>query len=145
MPTKVKLTVLAVGKLRDSWIKEGCAEYEKRVRAKLPLEVLEVKSADDLARRLPPRAELWALDERGRELSSTELADQLRRRMSAGSAGLTLLIGGADGLPEALLARAAVRWSLGRLTLPHRLVRLILLEQLYRALSIVRGEPYHRE
>lgn len=141
----VKLTVLAVGKLRESWVREGCAEYEKRVRARLPLEVIEVKAASELERRLPPRAEVWALDERGRELSSTELAEELRRRMSSGAQGIALLIGGADGLPPPLTARAQVRWSLGRLTLPHRLARLVVVEQLYRALSIVRGEPYHRE
>jgi 23S rRNA (pseudouridine1915-N3)-methyltransferase len=141
----VKLTLLAVGKLRESWVRDGCAEYEKRVRARLPLEVAELKSAADIERRLPPRAEVWALDERGRQLSSAELAEELRRRMSSGSAGLALLIGGADGLPEEVVRRAQVKWSLGRLTLPHRLARLVVLEQLYRALSIIRGEPYHRE
>jgi 23S rRNA (pseudouridine1915-N3)-methyltransferase len=141
----VKLTVLAVGKLREPWVREGCAEYEKRVRARLPLDVVEVRNSEDLERRLPPRAEVWALDERGREWSSSELAEELRRRMSSGSQGVALLIGGADGLPAELVKSAAVRWSLGRLTLPHRLARLVLLEQLYRALSIVRGEPYHRE
>jgi 23S rRNA (pseudouridine1915-N3)-methyltransferase len=65
--------------------------------------------------------------------------------MHSGSAGIALLIGGADGLPDELLAGARMRWSLGRLTLPHRLARLVVIEQLYRALSIVRGEPYHRE
>ena len=141
----MKLTLLAVGKLRESWVRDGCSEYEKRVRARLPLDVVEVKTAADLTRRLPPRAEVWALDERGRELSSAELAEELRRRMSSGAPGVALLIGGADGLPQELLAGARMRWSLGRLTLPHRLARLVVLEQLYRALSIVRGEPYHRE
>ena len=141
----MKLSVLAVGKLRESWVRDGCAEYEKRVRARLPLEVIELKTAAELERRLPPRAEVWALDERGREWSSLELAEELRRRMSSGSPGIALLIGGADGLPEPLVKRAQVRWSLGRLTLPHRLARLVLLEQLYRGLSIVRNEPYHRE
>jgi 23S rRNA (pseudouridine1915-N3)-methyltransferase len=141
----VKLTLLAVGKLRESWVRDGCSEYEKRVRARLPLDVIEVKAPGELQRRLPPRAEVWALDERGRELSSTELAEELRRRMSSGASGIALLIGGADGLPDELVKSARMRWSLGRLTLPHRLARLVVLEQLYRALSIVRGEPYHRE
>ena len=141
----MKLTVLAVGKLRESWVRDGCSEYEKRVRARLPLDVVEVKAASELTRRLPPRAEVWALDERGRELSSTELAEELRTRMSSGASGIALLIGGADGLPAEMVAGARMRWSLGRLTLPHRLARLVVLEQLYRALSIVRGEPYHRE
>jgi 23S rRNA (pseudouridine1915-N3)-methyltransferase len=141
----VKLSLFAVGKLRESWVRDGCAEYEKRVRARLPLEIVELKTAAEIERRLPPRFELWALDERGREWSSQELAEELRRRMSSGAPGVALLIGGADGLPAELVERARVKWSLGRLTLPHRLARLVVLEQLYRALSIVRGEPYHRE
>jgi 23S rRNA (pseudouridine1915-N3)-methyltransferase len=140
----VKLTILAVGKLRDAWIVEGCEEYRKRLRGKLPLDVVEVKDDRELERRLPPRARVWALDERGGQLSSEELAQSLGRAMGAGEQGLAFLVGGADGLPAPLLARADFRWSLGRLTLPHRLARLILLEQLYRAVSIVRGEPYHR-
>ena len=141
----MKLTVIAVGRLRDEWVRDGCQEYEKRVRAKLPFEIIELKSSTEIERRLPARHEVWALDERGVELSSTELAQKLRERMHAGSPGVTFLVGGADGLPAPLVTRAAFRWSLGRLTLPHRLARLILVEQLYRALSIVRGEPYHRE
>jgi 23S rRNA (pseudouridine1915-N3)-methyltransferase len=141
----MKLAVLAVGKLRDAWVKEGCDEYARRVQGKLPVEIVEVKSSADLERRIPPRYQVWALDERGKQLSSTELAGELRRHMDTGETGIAFLIGGADGLPADLTQRAHVRWSLGRLTLPHRLARLILLEQLYRALSIVRGEPYHRE
>src|SRR5262249_3036742 len=83
-----KLTLISVGKLREAWVRDGCEEYQKRVRARLPIEVVEVKAAGEIARRLPARAEVWALDERGRELSSAELADELRRRMSSGSAGL---------------------------------------------------------
>jgi 23S rRNA (pseudouridine1915-N3)-methyltransferase len=141
----VKLTVLAVGKMRDAWVKDGCEEYEQRVRRKLPFETIELKSTSEIARRLPARHEVWALDERGVQLSSAELAEKLRGKMSEGAAGVAFLIGGADGLPRELVDGARFRWSLGRLTLPHRLARLILVEQLYRALSIVRGEPYHRE
>ena len=99
------------------------------------LEVVEVKQTTELERRIPPRHELWALDERGRQLSSQELADGLARAMRSGRPGMAFLVGGADGLPAPLVARADVRWSLGRLTLPHRLARLILVEQLYRAVS----------
>lgn len=140
----MKLAVIAVGRLKEAWIQEGCAEYAKRVRGKLPLELLEVKDDGELVRKIPPRYKLWALDERGKELSSDELARALARAMNGGEQGLALTIGGADGLPRELLGRADFAWSLGRLTLPHRLARLIVLEQLYRALSILRGEPYHR-
>jgi 23S rRNA (pseudouridine1915-N3)-methyltransferase len=125
-------------------VQDGCAEYGKRVRAKLPLDLVEVKDDAELARKLPPRHKLWALDERGTQLGSDELAQRLQKLMNAGENGLTLVIGGADGLPREFVGRADFVWSLGRLTLPHRLARLIVLEQLYRALSILRGEPYHR-
>ena len=122
----------------------GCEEYARRMRGKLPLEVTEARDDADLPKRIPPRSKLWALDERGKQLSSDELAQALRTLMNGGEHGVAFVIGGADGLPRELVARADFVWSLGRLTLPHRLARLIVLEQLYRALSIVRGEPYHR-
>ena len=126
-------------------MRAGCEEYEKRVRSKLPINIVEVKAASEIERRLPARYAVWALDERGVQWSSLELAEKLRGKMTSGAQGVVFLIGGADGLPPELMARAEVKWSLGKLTLPHRLARLILLEQLYRGLSIVRGEPYHRE
>jgi 23S rRNA (pseudouridine1915-N3)-methyltransferase len=140
----VKLALLAVGKLKEAWVQEGCAEYAKRMRGKLPLDLVEVKDDGELSRKIPPRYKLWALDERGKQLSSEELAATIKRHMDGGEQGIAMIIGGADGLPRELVDRAAFVWSLGRLTLPHRLARLIVLEQLYRALSILRGEPYHR-
>lgn len=140
----MKLTVLAVGRLKDAWVLAGCDEYARRLRGKLPVEIIEVKEARELPRRVPPRAKVWALDERGRELTSEELAQALKRHMDAGEAGIAFLIGGADGLPRELVAQADFKWSLGKLTLPHRLVRVILLEQLYRAHDILSGGPYHR-
>ncbi len=140
----MKLALLAVGKLKEAWVQEGCAEYAKRMRGKLPLELVELKDDGELTRKIPPRYKLWALDERGKQLSSEELAAALKRAMDGGEQGIAMVIGGADGLPRDLVGRADFVWSLGRLTLPHRLARLIVLEQLYRALSILRGEPYHR-
>jgi 23S rRNA (pseudouridine1915-N3)-methyltransferase len=140
----VKLTILAVGKLKDAWVAAGCDEYARRLKGKVPLETLEVKDASALDRKIPPGHLVWALDERGKQLSSDELAGELKRHMNQGAKGISFLIGGADGLPQAMIERAHFRWSLSRLTLPHRLARLILVEQLYRAVSINRGEPYHR-
>ena len=140
----MKLSVLAVGKLKEAWAQAACAEYAKRVRGKLPLDLVEVKDDAELQRKLPPRQKLWALDERGKQLSSEELAAALQKVMNGGEQGIAFVIGGADGLPRGLVGRADFVWSLGRLTLPHRLARIIVLEQLYRALSILRGEPYHR-
>jgi 23S rRNA (pseudouridine1915-N3)-methyltransferase len=144
----VKLSLLCVGRLKEPWVKEGCDEYARRLRGKLPLETVELKDDAQLVRALPARSpergQVWALDERGQQLSSAELAQRLKGLLDQGERGLTFLIGGADGLPQAALERADRRWSLSRLTLPHRLARLILVEQLYRAVSILRGEPYHR-
>ncbi|MSP62920.1 MAG: 23S rRNA (pseudouridine(1915)-N(3))-methyltransferase RlmH [Myxococcales bacterium] len=140
----MKLAVLAVGKLRDAWARDGCEEYRKRIARHLPLEIIEVKDSAALAARVPPRFRLIALDERGREPTSEELAGRLATWMNSGTPGVAFLVGGADGLPADLLARADEKLALSRLTLPHRLARLILVEQLYRALTIVRGEPYHR-
>lgn len=140
----VKLVILAVGKLKDAWALAGCAEYEKRLRHYATTSVVEVRDAEALAGKVPERHRLIALDERGDEPTSEGLAEKLRRWQATGLPGVCLVIGGADGLPRALVEKADERLSLSRLTLPHRLARLVLLEQLYRAFTIVRGEPYHR-
>lgn len=140
----MKLTVLAVGKLKEAWVREGCDEYLRRVARHLPCEIVEVKDDAALSARIPPRHRVVALDERGTQVSSQELAARLAAWMGSGAPGVALLIGGADGLPKDLVARADEKLALSRLTLPHRIARLVLAEQLYRALSIVRGEPYHR-
>src|SRR5262249_35933589 len=106
---------------------------------------VEVRDAGHIARAVPKRAAVWALDERGAEPTSVELARKLGAAMNAGLPGIALVIGGADGLPADLIQSAHYRLSLARPTLPHRLVRVVLLEQLYRALSILHDEPYHRE
>jgi 23S rRNA (pseudouridine1915-N3)-methyltransferase len=104
---------------------------------------LELKASDPLreAELLlgQARGELWALDPRGVELSSGELAEKLSRK-----AALTLCIGGDEGLAPRLREAARFSWSLSRLTLPHRLARAVVLEQLYRAFEIRRGGPYHK-
>lgn len=139
----MKLAILAVGKLKDSWAKEGCAEYAKRISVRLPFSEIEVRDDGELSRRMPERFERWVLDSRGKQLTSEELAAQLKLRMNQGAHGMVFVIGGADGVPPAIVKQADYLWSLGKGTLPHRLARLVVTEQLYRALSIVRGEPYH--
>lgn len=141
----MKLLVLAVGKLRDAWVRDGCAEYIKRLRPRLPVEVLELKSDAELPDRLPPRYLRWVLDERGVQPSSRELSVKLGQAMLSGAPGIVLCIGGADGHSEALRQRADYLLGLSRLTLPHRLARLVAIEQIYRALSILDGSPYHRD
>lgn len=137
--------ILAVSKLRDPWVLAGCAEYEKRLRPRLPVEIIEVKDEEGLVKKIPPRHKIWVLDERGEQPSSRDLSLRLQQVYLSGCAGLTLCVGGADGHSELLRSRADYLLGLSKLTLPHRLARLIVLEQIYRAQSILDGSPYHRE
>lgn len=139
----MKLVVLAVGKLRDRHLAALIDDYSARARHHLPLEIVEVEDDQALARRWPAEGETIALEVTGASWSTEELARQLERRMTRGTRTVTFVIGGADGIPPALSSRAGLRLSLSALTLPHRLARLLLCEQLYRALTIIRGEPYH--
>jgi len=139
----LKLVVLAVGKMRDRHMAALCDDYLARTRRHLPVEVVEVDDCAALERRLPRDAELVALDPDGESWTTADLAAHLERRMVHGARTIAFVIGGADGLPADLVRRATTRLSLSRLTLPHRLARVVLCEQIYRALTIIRGEPYH--
>jgi 23S rRNA (pseudouridine1915-N3)-methyltransferase len=136
--------ILAVGKLKDPALEQACSEYYKRCQRSLPITTREVRDLAALQAALPDRALLCALDERGQQLSSLEFAGKLGRFIEA-ARPLVFAIGGADGLDDAVRARADLLLSLGKMTFAHRLVRLILAEQLYRAVSILEGSPYHRE
>jgi 23S rRNA (pseudouridine1915-N3)-methyltransferase len=140
----MKIVVLAVGKLRDKRVEALCEEYLDRVRRHLPVEILEVDDDAALARRLPSSGEIIALEAGGDTWTTAAFAAYVEQRMTRGTRQLTFLIGGADGLPAAVVAKANRRLSLSPLTLPHRLARLVLVEQIYRAVSIIRGEPYNR-
>jgi 23S rRNA (pseudouridine1915-N3)-methyltransferase len=151
----MRVRVVSVGRDRD-WTGQGVADYAQRLSRSCALELVELRAQAgptaaareagallEAAGRGKGAAELWALDLRGSELSSEELAARIGRLRDA-SLGLTLLVGGDEGLAPAALAAARFRWSLSRLTLPHRLARLLALEQLYRAFEILRGSPYHK-
>ena len=156
----MKLVVIAVGSRMPSWVSEGYREYAKRMPPRTTLELVEIKpeartsgktAAQMLAAEavriraaLPKGARVIALDERGKDMSTCGLAVQLEQwTQEAGP--LAFLIGGADGLDAALKKNAAMQLRLSGLTLPHGLARVLLAEQLYRALSIIGGHPYHRE
>ena len=139
----MKLVVLAVGKLRDRSFAALCDDYVARARRHLGVEVVEVEDDAALARKWPAQGETIALDVTGEAWTTERFARHLDDRMLHGGRAITFAIGGADGLPAALVARASLRLSLSAMTLPHRMARLVLLEQIYRALSIIRGEPYH--
>lgn len=143
-----------------AWIECGFAEYAKRIAGALKFTLEEVAPARRPVGAAPTRAIeqegerllagvraadfVVALDERGRQWSTRELADWLAQRMQQGR-DVVLLIGGADGLSSTVLERADERWSLSRLTLPHGLVRVLVAEQVYRAQTLLNKHPYHRE
>jgi 23S rRNA (pseudouridine1915-N3)-methyltransferase len=153
----VRAYLIAVGERMPGWISAGYAEYAKRLAHDLPLQLVEISTKSrnrDVARAiadegaamlaaLPRSAHVIALDGRGKPWSSEELAAQLGRWRMLGK-DLAFLVGGPDGLAPAALERADQRWSLGPATLPHPLVRIVVVEQLYRAVSQLGNHPYHR-
>ena len=142
------------------WVNEGVADYSKRITRDLNFTLLEVplakrsknqssdvfkaKEGADLLAQVSSSDLVIALDVKGKSFSTADLAVQLERFRAQGQ-DIALLIGGPDGLDAACLERADQRWSLSGLTLPHTLVRILLIEQLYRAQSILSGHPYHRD
>ncbi len=141
----MKLVVFAVGKLKDKSLRAVADDYLKRLSRYVRSEEIEVKDGAALERALPADAVRVALEVHGDALSSEELARRVERWGSRGKGVVAFFIGGADGLPVELSRAADARLSLSSLTLPHRLARVVLYEQLYRAMTILRGEPYARE
>ncbi|HEY0715691.1 MAG TPA: 23S rRNA (pseudouridine(1915)-N(3))-methyltransferase RlmH [Polyangia bacterium] len=140
----MKLLVRAVGKMRDRRLEDVCREYVDRVKRHLPVDIGEVESDAGLLRGLPPGTEIIALEPGGDAWDTPAFTAHINRQMNAGTKALAFLIGGADGLSAEVVAKAHRRLSLSPLTLPHRLARVLLCEQLYRAVSKIRGEPYDR-
>jgi len=145
-----RLIVLAVGKVKERGIREAIDDYYGRVRHHYALDEIELKDAPDaqllpqLVKRTPPSAHVVALDVDGKARTSEGFARWLEARMSEGKGNVQFMIGGAEGLPPATIKSAHERVSLSTMTLPHRLARLVLAEQLYRAVTILRNEPYAR-
>jgi 23S rRNA (pseudouridine1915-N3)-methyltransferase len=144
----MRLTLLAVGKLRAGY-RALADEYVKRLTRHVQYTEVEVRElglkqeAERLEARVPAGAMVVALDRQGKALSSEQLARELDA-WQLGARPVVCLIGGSHGLHHRLLGAADLRWSLGPLTLPHELARVVVLEQLYRAGTILRGEPYHK-
>jgi 23S rRNA (pseudouridine1915-N3)-methyltransferase len=141
----LKLRVVAVGKLRDEGLRGLCDDYKNRIRRYVNIDEVEVKDERSLLAKIAKGAWLIALDPREDQPTSTELARKLSKWLELGRPEVSFVIGGAEGLPEDIEKRADERLSLSRLTLPHRIARLVLFEQLYRGFSILRNEPYARE
>ena len=153
----MKLRIAAVGRVKEPHWRAACDEYLKRLRPYATVEVCEVTDRDigpdpvkamsaegaDLLRAVPADSYVIALDVQGRETTSEDLAAHLAELMVRGRSDITFLVGGSAGLAPAATERADERLALSRMTLPHQLARVVLLEQLYRAFRIMRNEPYH--
>jgi len=146
----MNVTLVGVDKLREPYLRDGCAIYVKRLAPLLSVRAVDVRASNPAAeavallKQCSPGAQIWALDRGGKVLSSEDLARRLQAVERSGARNLVLVIGGADGLDASLLRRADLVWSLSKLTFLHEMARLLVLEQLYRAVKINRGEPYHR-
>jgi 23S rRNA (pseudouridine1915-N3)-methyltransferase len=160
----MRLSITAVGRLKQGPERDLAERYAKRAAdagRQLgfgPVDVIEVRESrgrdaatrmveesNALTKAVPEGALLVALDPRGDNLGSDEFADRLRRWQDGGRAAAAFLIGGPDGLADGLRDRATLRLALGKQTWPHQLVRIMLLEQIYRAITILAGHPYHRD
>jgi 23S rRNA (pseudouridine1915-N3)-methyltransferase len=140
----VRLRVVAVGKVREQHLRKAIDDYLDRARHYFPTEEVELADDAGLVRALPDKFSIVALDPRGKALTSEAFAAWIGERMNRGDKGIAFVLGGADGLPAEVLGRATLRMSMSAMTLPHRLARLLLAEQLYRAMTILRREPYSR-
>ena len=157
------IRVIACGKMREKWMREGAAEYSKRISAYTKIEVVEV--ADEKAPQSNSEAEnrqvlaaegerllkairhdeyVILLDLAGKTCSSEQLADKIKKLETYGNSKIAFVIGGSLGVSDALIRRADERWKLSDNTFPHQLCRIIVLEQVYRAYRIMHHEPYHK-
>ena len=155
----MNISLIAIGTRMPAWVNEGYREYARRLPRECRLKLTEIplgqrarsktveravaEEGKRMLAEISPGEHVIALDVKGRNWSTEQLAVQFQQWMLAGS-GISLLVGGPDGLSAPCLERAQQRWSLSPLTLPHALVRVLLAEQLYRAWTVTVGHPYHR-
>ena len=158
--SRMKITLLFTGKTSDARLSSLIDEYQQRLRHYVPFELIvlpdlknakalseeQVKTAEGEAilRFLTPAMDVVLLDEHGREFRSIEFADYLQKKMSSGK-DLTLVIGGPYGFSDAVYHRANGKLSFSQMTFSHQMIRIMAIEQIYRAMTILRGEPYHHE
>ena len=157
----MKITLLTVGKTDKDWVKQGIDIYASRMKHYFPftiVEIPELKNASSLSqeqiktkegelilKNIKPTDDVILLDERGKEFSSMEFAKTLQDKISYTGKDIVFVIGGAYGFAEAVRQRSNTKISLSRMTFSHQMVRAIFVEQLYRAFTIMKGEPYHHE
>lgn len=157
----MKITLLTVGRTDIRWVKDGLDAYSSRLSHYVPFEIKEIpelknvsalsqaqikeKEGELLLKAFRPQDEVILMDEHGREYRSVEFARMIEEKMSRGGRDLVFVIGGAYGFSPAVYARANGKISLSQMTFSHQMVRTIFVEQLYRAFTIIKGEPYHHE
>lgn len=156
----MKISLLVIGKTTDGRLVSLIDDYRQRLSHYVPFELVvipDIKNAkalsmeqikmqegNEILRWLTPSADVWLLDEHGREFRSIEFADFLQKKMGSGK-DLVLVIGGAYGFSPAVYERANGKLSLSQMTFSHQMIRLMAIEQIYRAMTILRNEPYHHE
>ena len=159
----LSVRLICVGKLKEAFYRQACAEYEKRLKGYCKMEILELteqrlpekpsqaelaaalqKEAAAITAKIPSGAMVIAMCIEGKPMSSEAFADVLTARMNSGVSQICVLIGGSCGLDEEIKRRAALRLSMSPMTFPHHLARVMVLEQLYRALNIASGGKYHK-
>jgi 23S rRNA (pseudouridine1915-N3)-methyltransferase len=148
----LKIKLVAVGKTRHTFIKEGIEEYVRKLAHYVKLEYVELPDSGasnaevegkKILAKLSPEDQVALLDERGMEMSSVEFSKFLQKKMNAGTKCLALIIGGPFGFSDEVIQRATMKISFSKMTFNHEMIRLFALEQLYRAHTIIKGEPYH--
>ncbi len=155
----MRINILSVANKPPNWVSDGAAFYEKRLAHQFPIQWTDIdlnkiaktknpnqankQQADVILKKIPHDDHVIALAIKGKTWSTDELAQQFANWLASGK-NLSFLIGGPDGLDESCIKRANQAWSLSKLTFPHQLVKIILLEQLYRAVTLLHNHPYHR-
>lgn len=159
----MKITIIAVGKLKEKYWKQAIAEYEKRLSAYTKIDIIEVpdekapenmsdkeieqmkeKEGQRILAKVKPQSTVITLEIQGKMLSSEGLAKELDQRMTQGASDFTFIIGGSNGLHQEVMKRSNFALSFSKMTFPHQMMRVVLLEQVYRAFKINRGEAYHK-
>lgn len=157
----MKITLLTVGKTDRDWVRQGLDIYVSRLRHYIPFvlneipelknvsaltkEQIKAKEGELILKNVRPTDDLILLDEHGKEYSSTELSRVIQDKISYVGKDIVFVIGGAYGFSDAVYQRANSKLSLSKMTFSHQMVRAIFAEQLYRAFTIIKGEPYHHE
>ena len=147
----LRVTLIVCGKLKEKYLKEATAEYEKRLSSYVSLKTVELDDGPDMAaeaarilKSISDDMYVITLEIEGTEMGSVDLADRIQDLMTDGRSSICFIIGGSDGLDKSVTDISDMHLSFSRLTFPHQLMRIIFLEQLYRAFRIIRGEPYHK-